>query len=66
MNKQPKYNYRLMTARQRIQAVAELANQGKTYGEIVRLLGYQSSGSVSRIMRDAKAQGLVKRRKEGG
>lgn len=66
MNTQPNYNYRLMTARQRIQAVAELANQGKSYREIAQSLGYQSSGSVSRIMRDAKAQGLVKRRKEGG
>ena len=59
MHLQPRH-HRLMTARERIKVVAELANQGKTYREIADLLRYQSSGSVSRIMRDAKAQGLIK------
>lgn len=53
------------TIREKIKVVAELTNEGKTYREIARLLGYQSEGSVSRIMRDAKAQGLINDVKQG-
>lgn len=53
-------HHRTMTYRDKMTLAAEMINEGKTYGDVAEAMQYKSEGSVSRIIRDAKAQGLIK------
>ena len=59
-------HHRTMTYREKMVLAAEMINEGKTYRDVANAMQYKSEGSVSRVIRDAKAQGLIKTGSEWG
>jgi hypothetical protein len=49
-----------MTYKEKMVLAAEMINEGKTYRDVANAMQYKSEGSVSRVIRDAKTQGLIK------
>ncbi len=50
---------KIMTNQERVEKVAEMIKSGMTYREMADELNYKSEGSVSKLVAEAKEQGLI-------